>query len=255
MRLWIFSDLHLNFARMTAPIAIPDADVCVVAGDVCVKGPDRSVKWLIEHVSPFMPVVFVAGNHEYYNTSLEGGLAAGRTAAAGSNVHFLENNALEINGVHFAGCTFWTDFELMGHRQFAMYHAELVMSDYQEVRLTSRSGRRMRASNTVRMHQESRTFIEGFLERHRCDRTVVVTHHAPSRRAISHHYASDLTSAAFASDLDALVVERGPDIWIHGHVHEPQSYMLGNTRILCNPRGYPDERSFRDFDFARVMEV
>lgn len=254
MRLWVFSDLHMNFASMDTPIAVPDADVCVVAGDVWVKGPDRSIKWLIEHVSPYMPVVFVSGNHEYYHTSLEGGLAAGR-AAAGSNVHFLENDAVEINGMHFAGCTLWTDFELMGHRPFAMYHAELVMSDYQEVRLTSRSGRRIRASNTVRMHQESRAFIEGFLERHGRDRTVMVTHHAPSRRAIAHHYATDLTSAAFASDLDALIIEKGPALWIHGHVHEPHSYVLGQTRILCNPRGYPDEQSFREFDFSLMIDV
>jgi predicted phosphodiesterase len=98
MRLWVFSDLHVNFTPLVVPIAVPDADVCVVAGDLCVKGTDRSVNWLIEHVSPFMPVVFVSGNHEYYHTSLEDGLAAGRTAAAGSSVHFLMNSALEING-------------------------------------------------------------------------------------------------------------------------------------------------------------
>lgn len=63
MRLWVFSDLHLIFASMHTPIAVPDADVCVVAGDVCVNGPDRSITWLIEHVSPFMPVVFVSGTH------------------------------------------------------------------------------------------------------------------------------------------------------------------------------------------------
>jgi Icc-related predicted phosphoesterase len=255
MRLWVFSDLHVNFASMDTPIAVPNADVCVVAGDICVKGPDRSIKWLIERVALHMPVVFVSGNHEYYHTSIEEGLAAGRTAAAASNVHFLENEALEINGVHFAGCTLWTDFELMGHRPFAMYHAELVVSDYHEVRLTGRSGRRLRASHTVRMHRESRAFIEDFLERHGRDRTVVVTHHAPSRRAIAHHYPTELTSAAFASDLDRLIIEKGPALWVHGHLHEPQTYMLGHTRILCNPRGYPDEQSFSDFDFSLVIDV
>jgi Icc-related predicted phosphoesterase len=254
MRLWIFSDLHLNFAALEAPLKFPDADVCVVAGDVSIKGPDRSIGWLIQQVGQRMPVIFVAGNHEYYHTSLES-LAAGRSAAAGSNVHFLENDAIEINGVHFAGCTLWTDFELMGHRPFAMYHAELEMSDYHEIRHTSRSGRKVRASQTVRMHKQSRMFIDGFLERHGHNRSVVVTHHAPSRRAIANHYATDLTSAAFASDLDKLIIEKGPTLWVHGHVHEPQTYMLGKTRILCNPRGYPDEESFRDFDFSLTIDV
>jgi Icc-related predicted phosphoesterase len=88
MRLWVFSDLHLNFASMKTPYEVPEADVCVVAGDVLVKGPDRSIQWLADNIGRYMPVVFVAGNHEYYHTSLERGLAAGRAAAA-SNVHFL----------------------------------------------------------------------------------------------------------------------------------------------------------------------
>jgi hypothetical protein len=196
----------------------------------------------------------VSGNHEYFHTSLEGGLSAARSAI-GTNVHFLENSEVDLGGVHFAGCTLWTDFELMDHRPFAMQYAETILSDYSEIRATNRSGRRMRASQTVRMHKESRRFIEDFLDRHRNDRTVVVTHHAPSRMSFPNHYASDLTSAAYASDLDALIIERGPTAWVHGHIHEAQTYVVGKTRILCNPRGYPDEKSFRHFDFSLLLDV
>lgn len=256
MKLWIFSDLHLAFAGVETPIRIPAADVCVVPGDIHVKGPDRSVRWLAENVAGHMPVVFVCGNHEFYHSSLQDGLAAGRAAAAPEpNIHLLENDAIEISGVRFAGCTLWTDFELMGHRPFAMQYAEMTLSDYHEIRLTGRSGRRIRATNTVRMHRDSRRFIADFLGQSDLGPAVVVSHHAPSRRSISHHYATDLLSSAFASDMDALIVERGPALWVHGHLHQRQNYMLGNTRVLCNPRGYPDEEGFRDFDFSMVVEI
>lgn len=256
MRLWVFSDLHLIFAGVSTPLHVPSADVCVVAGDIHVKGPERSVRWLIEHVCPHMPVVFVSGNHEFYHEAFIEGLEDGRAAASSqSNFHFLENDEVEIDGVRFAGSTLWSDFELMGHRPFAMHYAESRMSDYDEVRFTKRSSRRLRAVHTVRAHRDSRRFIEDFLERNRNGKSVVVTHHAPSRKSVADVYATDILSGAFASDLDALIVDRGPSLWIHGHVHQRYDYKIGGTRVLCNPRGYPDEASFAVFDFSLVVEV
>lgn len=256
MRLWVFSDLHLAFAEVATPLLVPAADVCVVAGDIHVKGPERSVRWLIEHVCLHMPVVFVCGNHEFYHAAFIEGIEDGRAAASSaSNFHFLENDEVEIDGVRFAGATLWSDFELMGHRPFTMHYAELRMSDYDEVRFTKRSGRRLRAAQTVRAHRDSRKFIEDFLERNRNGRSVVVTHHAPSRRSIPDEYETDILSAAFASDLEPLIVERGPRLWVHGHIHQRKKYTIGKTTIVSNPRGYPDERSFTEFDFSFVTKI
>ncbi|MBH0240002.1 metallophosphoesterase [Methylobrevis albus] len=80
IKLWIFSDLHLEYAPLRELLAIPDADVCVVAGDLC-RGPANSVRWLAEHIAPSMPCVFVAGNHEFYKGSIREGLEEGRRAA------------------------------------------------------------------------------------------------------------------------------------------------------------------------------
>nr|WP_299502292.1 metallophosphoesterase [uncultured Rhizobium sp.] len=257
MRLWVFSDLHLAFADVATPLAIPAADVCVVAGDIHVKGPERSIAWLAEHVCPHMPVVFVAGNHEFYHAGYTEGLAQGREVAAGSeNLHFLENAEVKIDDVVFAGATLWTDFEIMGHCPFAMHYCETVMNDFYEIAITKKPRRRrLRALHTIGFHRESRKFIEAFLYRHRETRTVVVTHHAPSKRSVATHYENDITSAAFASDMSTLITERGPTLWVHGHVHDRYDYRLGKTRVLCNPRGYPGERNFVGFDFGKVVEV
>lgn len=29
--------------------------------------------------------------------------------------------------------------------------------------------------------------------------------------------------------------------YIHSHVHSEYDYAIGRTRVICNPRGYPDD--------------
>ncbi|WP_274534676.1 hypothetical protein [Aureimonas sp. AU20] len=83
--------------------------------------------------------------------------------------------------------------------------------------------------------------------------TVVVTHHAPTPRSIHPRYEGDVANPAFASDLTDLVARVGPDLWIHGHVHDSFDYRIGRTRVLANPKGYGDEN--KAFDQSLVVDV
>ena len=256
MKIWILSDLHLEFQELN-DIEIPNADVCVIAGDVRHGGPARSVRWIGQHIAKRMPTVFVCGNHEYYQASVKEGLFEGSLEASNyPGLHMLENASVEIGGVLFAGTTLWTDFEIMGgSAEAAMWHAARVMNDFSEIAYSKRPFSRLRPHQTLQMHRASRRFLESFLDGHRDRRTVVVTHHAPSRNAILPTYAADLTTAAFVSDLEGLIQERGPTIWVHGHVHHRYDCQLGRTRLLCNPRGYPGDPSFEVFESTFVVEV
>lgn len=69
----------------------------------------------------------------------------------------------------------------------------------------------------------------------------MITHHAPSLRSVPELYKADLLSAAYASNLEGFIESANIALWIHGHTHQSQDYPIGNTRILCNPRGYPME--------------
>ena len=80
MKIWILSDLHLEFADLRQKLGIPDADVCVVAGDLC-RAPSNGVHWLARHIAHAMPCVYVAGNHEFYKGSIKEALEDGRSAA------------------------------------------------------------------------------------------------------------------------------------------------------------------------------
>jgi Icc-related predicted phosphoesterase len=61
-------------------------------------------------------------------------------------------------------------------------------------------------------------------------------------------------SAAFASSLDEFVAASGVRIWVHGHLHDSADYSIGSTRVICNPRGYPEELN-AGFQPGLVVEV
>ena len=152
MKLWLFSDLHLEVANLQAPLAIPDADVCVVAGDLC-RAPANGVHWLAENIAHAMPCIYVACNHEFYKGGIREGLEDGRAAAARfKNVHFLENQATVINGVRFLGATLWTDYRIEGSPQLAMRYARERMNDYRQIAAQRNPWQRFLPQTAYRMH-------------------------------------------------------------------------------------------------------
>jgi predicted phosphodiesterase len=249
MRLWVISDVHLEFAPFAVPAVAHTADAVVLAGDIGVG--DKGVRWANETFR--QPVVYVLGNHEHYGGRLERVLAACRAAAA-PHVHVLNNDAVEIGGTRFLGCTLWTDMALFGieKRPFSVVESGQTLNDYRRIRLERNGYRRMQVSDSIRMHAESRKWIEARLHEGDLARTVVVTHHGPHPRSVVPGYADDLVSAAYVSDLSELL--GWTTLWIHGHTHHAHDYSVNGTRIVCNPRGYPGEES-EGFDPERLIEL
>lgn len=234
MKLHILSDLHVEFESFEAPAT--DADVVILAGDIHVGR--RGLDWALQQF-PEKPVIYVLGNHEYYGKALPRHTAKLREFASGTNVHILEQDVLTLDGVRFLGCTLWTDFSLFGDPRIAGYEATQTMTDYKRIRV-SPSYRRLRSIDTAAIHDRSRRWLESQLRESSSD-IVVVTHHAPSRKSLHGFRHDDLLSAAFVSDLEEFLIRSKARLWIHGHLHSTSDYTLGKTRVLCNPRGYPDE--------------
>jgi len=86
------------------------------------------------------------------------------------------------------------------------------------------------------------------------EKKVVVTHHSPGIYSISQELRGDLISAAYASDLEGLIREFDPVLWVHGHTHYCCDYMIGNTRVVSNQRGYPDD-PVTGFDPRFIIDV
>ncbi|TIT90962.1 MAG: hypothetical protein E5W55_21255, partial [Mesorhizobium sp.] len=196
MKIWMISDLHLEYADLRQPLRIPDADVCVVAGDLC-RGPANGAYWLGKHVAHAMPCVYVAGNHEFYAGGIHEGLEDGRAAANHfEQVHFLENDSVIIQGVRFIGATLWTDYKIEGSRELAMLYARERMNDYKKIAARRNPWQRFLPRDAYRMHQESRSYIEAALKFDSI-KTVVVTHHLPHASSIPARFKGDLLNAAY----------------------------------------------------------
>ena len=248
MQLQVFSDLHLE----SCPIEpVPkNADVVVLAGDI--HQGTAGVKWAKKHW-PDCPVIYVAGNHEFYHHAMPGLIKDLRREPKGSNVQVLENNAVEIGGYVFLGCSLWTDFRLWPNPAEAMRYANQEMNDFWVIKRTS--GNKMySAEDSARRHAASVRWLTRRLARHDPARTIVVTHHAPSARSNSPKNALDMLNAAFASDLDMLIKASGIPLWIHGHTHYNVDYKIGATRIYSNQRGYRIE-GVDGFEPANVIEL
>jgi predicted phosphodiesterase len=248
LRIRILSDLHLEFGPLTLPEN--PADVVVLAGDVHVG--TKGLAWCREWF-PETPVIYVPGNHEYYGFAIPGLTEKLRQEAAGSQVFILDDETIKIGRVTFLGTTLWTDFRLLGDPLMSSREAGEVMNDYRRIRVNP-SYRRLRPADTLTRHQQSRRWLMIQLTERAPRSIVVVTHHAPSARSLGNHESLDLVSAAFASRLDDLVVQSRAALWVHGHIHQAADYVLGNTRVMCNPRGYPDE-PVPEFDPSLVVEI
>lgn len=257
------SDLHLELEQGPADFSwIPgvpfpdelDPDVIVLAGDIH-RGVN-AIHWATL-TFPETPVILVPGNHEFYRRCLPETLAHMRTAAAQrTSVRLLDNDVAMFGDVRILGATLWTDFLLYGkaRKVFAMRQAGRRMNDFQLIHLSD--GHAFTPQDSVRLHRRSLKWLIKRLSEPFNGKTVVVTHHLPSALSIHPRYEGQLLNTAFASHLDHLMTgPRAPALWIHGHTHASCDYVCGNTRVVCNPRGYVDWDLNGAFKPHLVVEV
>lgn len=239
MKIQVASDLHLEFLQRIFPgerLIAPanDADVLVLAGDIAngLQAIELFADWPV-------PVLYVAGNHEFYSQSFEQTRIDLRKAAEGTSVRFLDNDIADFGGVRFLGCTLWTDYRLHCNRtqRQLMENAELRINDHNIIR--TQEGR-FTAAQALEQHEQSRKWLERALAEPYDGKTVVISHHGPHPLSVHPRYIGDITNAAFVSQLDELLSEA--DLWLHGHVHDTFDYIVEGCRVVANPLGYARNR-------------
>ncbi len=242
MRIQYVSDIHLEFGPFELPKT--DADVIVAAGDIGVGTFGLSWLDLIDG-----PVIYVAGNHEYYGGDVVHTLSRLRLAAEQTRVNFLENDSVVIGDVRFVGTTFWTD--LGGSDPALMDFAALSMNDYYCIRCEDKP---LTPDHTLKLNGEAKQWLEETLDEPFPGKTVVVTHHAPTHE--SWHGAPDSPiKESYCNDLVALIGRYSIDLWIHGHIHYVSDYSCNGVRVVCNPRGYTGYQKVDRFDPARTVDI
>ncbi|WP_411881253.1 metallophosphoesterase [Polaromonas sp. YR568] len=247
MKILLLSDLHVEFAPFVPdPTAVDAADVIVLAGDISTG--TQGLAWA-NKTFPGKPIIYIAGNHEFYHHHWTNLLLELRAKAVDYGIHFLENDGITIDDVRFLGCTLWTDFLLFGQdkKPKAIQDSMAFMNDFSEIKVDNllsekRKLSKLSAEDTIQRHQESLAWPQAEMVKGDPASTVVITHHYPSRRSTAPRWSNDLISANFGSKLPTEVL-LGAKLWVHGHMHESCNYRIGDSkrsvRVICNPRGYP----------------
>ncbi len=221
-----------------------DADIIVAAGDIGIGA--QGLDWL---KALNKPVIYVAGNHEFYTREYQQTLQAIRKQCAASNVHFLENDSFIFQGVRFLGCTLWADLFVEGDKKAEALGKTL--NDFRKIRFDQKT---FDAVEFSQLHQSSKTWLEQQLAQPFSGKTVVVTHHAPSMWSWN-DAAHALKKLAYCNELKPLLHEYEIAVWFHGHIHSPADYRIAGARILCNPRGYFGKKVVPGFDQNRIVEI
>ena len=253
MKLHVLSDLHLSQAGFEPPAT--DADVVVLAGDIA--RPREAVAW----ASRFrQPVLYVAGNHEFYGASLAGTRKLLHELCAGTRMHFLDDEEVTIAGVRFLGSTLWTDFDLLGPgaaRASGIAAATAFMRDFQRIRLDDGDDTLLTPEHWMELHGRHSGWLQQRLAQAHAGPTVVITHHAPSPRSIHPRFAGSPVNASFVSNAEHLLGRDRVQLWIHGHTHDSFDYQVAGTRVVCNPRGYVREGRQENalFDPGLVIDI
>lgn len=230
--LHILSDLHNEFKDHRPDPAWEKADFIILAGDID-KG-RYGIDWA-RMAYPNKEIIYVSGNHEFYDRRRQDVLAELRIAARENGVHFLDDEVAEFPGIRFIGSTLWTDFKIFGdHAQKGVMKE--CMRSINDFNIIYEGDRIFSPVDAEQLFQKSVTFIKSELAKPFDGVSVVVTHHLPSPKSVADRYKDDLSSAAFASNVEFLMGE--VPLWIHGHTHDSMDYMVGNSRVICNPRGY-----------------
>jgi hypothetical protein len=251
VKIGILSDLYIDeLGPLPAPSNPPD--VLVLAGNIG-QG-TKGLEWAATTYQ--CPIIYVCGNYSYRDRDIDTLDEELRERAWGTHVHVLQNESLMVRGVRFIGCTLWSDFNLYGDAETAMLLAEEGSLDYYRIR--DRDGRRIKPLDTVARHRKAVRYLEGVVSTPFEDfPTIIITHHAPSSRSVPPRFRGDQLMACFASNLDELVRHAQATLWLHGGEHDAADYMLGETRVLANPRGFSAKqgREIRQFQQDYCVEV
>jgi Icc-related predicted phosphoesterase len=234
MLLQLLSDLHTeDYERPVdflagGQVQFPGADVLALCGDIVAvdcQG-EKEIRSVFEYLSrQANHVLFVPGNHEYWGTKSKPGTAERTERTLRScidtlpNMRYLNNDEAIVGGVHFIGGTMWFPFNPLNQ----LY--EKHWPDFENI---------SRFSEWV--YEYNRAFVE--LADKAAPETVVITHHLPTSRSVAPRFQASNSNRFFLGDVDRIIIERRPRLWLHGHTHHSADYQCESTRVICNPFGY-----------------
>ena len=255
MRIQLLSDLHLE-TEAFEPEPNPAAELLVLGGDIDSRwvALERFERWPV-------PVLMVAGNHEFDGREVDEAWPALRARCADLGITLLERESLVLTDaagarIRFVATVRWCDFDLFGDAGRAT--AMRAAAYYMRIMRSTRRGVAFDAEGVREEALACREWLAAELaQTGDWDRTVVLTHFAPSLRSADPRYGAQPGTASFCNADDALLPLAST--WIHGHLHCRHDYLAehaaGRTRVICHARGHARKGEAEGYDPLRLFEV
>jgi predicted phosphodiesterase len=226
------------------PSISKEADLLIFAGDVATTpGKVGEMFSQVRKVNETAPIVYVLGNHEYYDNIFPDSRKGYKHAVKKiDNAYLLENEEIVINTTSILGCALWTDYD----SQRCVAQAVFGLNDFDLITAVDNGKfRKVMPEDFINAHFESRKWLEKKLKHNKKSgiKTIVVTHHMPSFSLISSQFKGSPLNGAFATNCDDLITTYEPALWVYGHTHSFKDINLGNTRCVCNAYGYRGEQT------------
>jgi DNA repair exonuclease SbcCD nuclease subunit len=280
MRIALCSDLHLEFEDIDLKNT-EGAEVLILSGDIMIaedlhnhppvvtnpyapyidlgtrqKAALRFRDFLSRVSNEFPHVVYVAGNHEFYHGRWNQSLDHLREECARyPNIYFLERDIKVINDYTFIGATLWTDCNKSDRLTILTLNG--MMNDYRVIRNDEHSYSRLHPDSTIQRHHQTLGYLKAVLPDLKDKKVVFVGHHGPSAMSTHPRYQYEtLMNGGYRSELSEFILDH-PQIklWTHGHMHDPFDYMIGTTRVVCNPRGYSGHDPQADVFELKFLDI
>jgi len=255
MKFCLYSDIHLERGKFKNwPKKDCSDTVLVLAGDI---GVGLLARFMIETMCKYYhSVILVSGNHEYYNNNIADiDRRFHDLATILPNFHYLQNETVIINGVRFIGGTMWTGLDKGDW--FALETAKRNMNDFQLIKHYNEDAIEVRfdVHDCMEYHALFKDYLSKTLAKP-FEKTVVVTHHAPCELSVAEQYKGNRINCAYYEDMTQFMFgDDAPKVWCHGHMHNSADYVVGNTRVIANPRGYAGQALNSRFDVMFEFEV
>jgi predicted phosphodiesterase len=282
MKIALCSDLHLEFEDINLKNE-ENAELLILSGDIMIaedlhNHPETSYgmysnvnlqdlgrrqqtalrfrDFLSRCSFQFPHVIYIAGNHEFYHGRWNASLQHLRDECAKfPNVYFLENDLKVINDITFIGATLWTDCNKGD--PLTLHALTDMMNDYRIIRNDEKGFTKLRPAQTMYRHSQTMSYFKNVLSDRKDQKCVIVGHHTPSHQSVHDKYKGQyLMNGGYHSELSEFILDHPQiKVWTHGHTHEPFDYMIGETRIVCNPRGYSGHDEHADTFELKYLDI
>ncbi|MBU2554196.1 MAG: metallophosphoesterase [Bacteroidetes bacterium] len=251
MKIQYASDLHIEFpenkAFLKANPLKPVGDILVLSGDIVpfavMNKHDDFFSYVSDH---FENTYWIPGNHEYYYSDLKNRTGAFHEKIK-ENVHLLNNTVIHHGEVDLIFSTLWSHIGMTNQ-----WKIENSLSDFQVIKS---EGNKLTTWQYNQIHEECTSFLKEALLT-KINKSVVVSHHAPTFYNYPEKYKGDALNEAFAVELFDLIERMGPKYWIYGHTHiNNKDFTIAGTHVITNQLGYVAYGEHNDFSNDMVVKI